>query len=404
MAHAFDRDPARSATSANDAFDWQDPLRIDDELTEEERLVQDTARRYAQDRLFPRVLTAYREERFDRAILDEMGELGLLGTMIPEQYGGAGLGAVSYGLIAREIERVDSGYRSAMSVQASLVMYPILAYGTEEQRRKYLPKLVRGEMVGCFGLTEPDHGSDPGPMRTRAEKVDGGFRLSGGKMWITNSPIADLAIVWAKLDGVIRGFIVERGTNGFSTPRIEGKLSLRASVTGEIVLDGAVVPEANLLPGAKGLAGPFGCLNKARFGIAWGAMGAAEFCWHRARQYVLDRKQFGRPLAANQLIQKKLADMQTEIALGLAGVLRLGRMVEAGSAAPASISLMKRNNCGKALDIARMARDMHGGNGISEEFHVMRVLSNLETVNTYEGTHDIHALILGRAQTGIAAF
>ena len=291
-----------------------------------------------------------------------------------------------------------------MSVQASLVMYPILAYGTEEQRRKYLPKLVRGEMVGCFGLTEPDHGSDPGSMRTRAEKVDGGFRLSGGKMWITNSPIADLAIVWAKLDGVIRGFIVERGTNGFSTPRIEGKLSLRASVTGEIVLDGAVVPEANLLPGAKGLAGPFGCLNKARFGIAWGAMGAAEFCWHRARQYVLDRKQFGRPLAANQLIQKKLADMQTEIALGLAGVLRLGRMVEAGSAAPASISLMKRNNCGKALDIARMARDMHGGNGISEEFHVMRVLSNLETVNTYEGTHDIHALILGRAQTGIAAF
>ena len=404
MAHAFDRDPARSATSANDAFDWQDPLRIDDELTEEERLVQDTARRYAQDRLFPRVLTAYREERFDRVILDEMGELGLLGTMIPEQYGGAGLGAVSYGLIAREIERVDSGYRSAMSVQASLVMYPILAYGTEEQRRKYLPKLVRGEMVGCFGLTEPDHGSDPGSMRTRAEKVDGGFRLSGGKMWITNSPIADLAIVWAKLDGVIRGFVVERGTNGFSTPRIEGKLSLRASVTGEIVLDGAVVPEANLLPGAKGLAGPFGCLNKARFGIAWGAMGAAEFCWHRARQYVLDRKQFGRPLAANQLIQKKLADMQTEIALGLAGVLRLGRMVEAGSAAPASISLMKRNNCGKALDIARMARDMHGGNGISEEFHVMRVLSNLETVNTYEGTHDIHALILGRAQTGIAAF
>ena len=404
MAHAFDRDPARSATSANDAFDWQDPLRIDDELTEEERLVQDTARRYAQDRLFPRVLTAYREERFDRVILDEMGELGLLGTMIPEQYGGAGLGAVSYGLIAREIERVDSGYRSAMSVQASLVMYPILAYGTEEQRRKYLPKLVRGEMVGCFGLTEPDHGSDPGSMRTRAEKVDGGFRLSGGKMWITNSPIADLAIVWAKLDGVIRGFIVERGTNGFSTPRIEGKLSLRASVTGEIVLDGAVVPEANLLPGAKGLAGPFGCLNKARFGIAWGAMGAAEFCWHRARQYVLDRKQFGRPLAANQLIQKKLADMQTEIALGLAGVLRLGRMVEAGSAAPASISLMKRNNCGKALDIARMARDMHGGNGISEEFHVMRVLSNLETVNTYEGTHDIHALILGRAQTGIAVF
>jgi glutaryl-CoA dehydrogenase len=349
-------------------------------------------------------MTAYREERFDRAILDEMGELGLLGTMIPEQYGGAGLGAVSYGLIAREIERVDSGYRSAMSVQASLVMYPILAYGTEEQRRKYLPKLVRGELVGCFGLTEPDHGSDPGSMRTRAEKVAGGFRLDGAKMWITNSPIADLAVVWAKLDGVIRGFIVERGTNGFSTPKIEGKLSLRASVTGEIVLDGAVVPEQNLLPGAKGLAGPFGCLNKARFGIAWGTMGAAEFCWHRARQYVLDRKQFGRPLAANQLIQKKLADMQTEIALGLAGVLRLGRMAEAGTAAPAAISLMKRNNCGKALDIARVARDMHGGNGISEEFHVMRVLANLETVNTYEGTHDVHALILGRAQTGIAAF
>jgi glutaryl-CoA dehydrogenase len=404
MAHAFDRDTARPVASASDAFDWRDPLRIDDELTEEERLVQDTARRYAQERLFPRVLTAYREERFDRAILDEMGELGLLGTMIPEQYGGAGLGAVSYGLIAREIERVDSGYRSAMSVQASLVMYPILAYGTEEQRRKYLPKLVRGELVGCFGLTEPDHGSDPGSMRTRAEKVAGGLRLDGAKMWITNSPIADLAIVWAKLDGAIRGFIVERATPGFSTPRIEGKLSLRASVTGEIVLDGAVVPEQNLLPGAEGLAGPFGCLNKARFGIAWGTMGAAEFCWHRARQYVLDRKQFGRPLAANQLIQKKLADMQTEIALGLAGVLRLGRMAEAGTAAPAAISLMKRNNCGKALEIARMARDMHGGNGISEEFHVMRVLANLETVNTYEGTHDIHALILGRAQTRIAAF
>jgi glutaryl-CoA dehydrogenase len=404
MAHAFDTDPARPVASVSDAFDWQDPLRLDDELTEEERLVRDTARRYAQEQLFPRVLTAYREERFDRAILDEMGELGLLGTMIPERYGGAGLGAVSYGLIAREIERVDSGYRSAMSVQASLVMHPILAYGTEEQRQRFLPKLVRGELVGCFGLTEPDHGSDPGSMRTRAEKVAGGFRLSGAKMWITNSPIADLAIVWAKLDGAIRGFIVERGTNGFSTPRIEGKLSLRASVTGEIVLDGAVVPEANLLPGAKGLAGPFGCLNKARFGIAWGTMGAAEFCWHRARQYVLDRKQFGRPLAANQLIQKKLADMQTEIALGLSGVLRLGRMVDAGTAAPAAISLMKRNNCGKALDIARTARDMHGGNGISEEFHVMRVLANLETVNTYEGTHDVHALILGRAQTGIAAF
>jgi glutaryl-CoA dehydrogenase len=404
MAHAFDREPARPVAAASDAFDWQDPLRIDDELTEDERMVQQTARRYAQDQLFPRVLTAYREERFDRAILDEMGELGLLGPTVPEEYGGAGLGYVAYGAIAREIERVDSGYRSAMSVQSSLVMHPVLAYGSEEQRRKFLPKLARGELVGCFGLTEPDHGSDPGSMRTRAEKVAGGFRLDGAKMWITNSPIADLAVVWAKLDGVIRGFIVERGTNGFSTPKIEGKLSLRASITGEIVLDGAVVPEANLLPGVKGLAGPFGCLNKARFGIAWGTMGAAEFCWHRARQYVLDRKQFGRPLAANQLIQKKLADMQTEIALGLAGVLRLGRMMEAGTAAPASISLMKRNNCGKALDIARAARDMHGGNGISEEFHVMRVLANLETVNTYEGTHDIHALILGRAQTGIAAF
>ncbi len=404
MAHAFDRTSASPAPAAGDAFDWQDPLRIEDELSEEERLVRDSTRRYAQEQLFPRVLAAYRDEHFDRAILAEMGELGLLGPTVPEQYGGAGLGAVAYGLIAREIERVDSGYRSAMSVQSSLVMHPILAYGTEEQRRKYLPKLARGEMVGCFGLTEPDHGSDPGSMRTRAEKVAGGFRLTGAKMWITNSPIADIAVVWAKLDGVIRGFLVERGTKGFATPKIEGKLSLRASITGEIVLDGAVVPEDALLPGAKGLAGPFGCLNKARFGIAWGTVGAAEFCWHRARQYVLDRKQFGRPLAANQLIQKKLADMQTEIALGLAGALRLGRSVEAGTAAPAAISLMKRNNCGKALDIARTARDMHGGNGISEEFHVMRVLANLETVNTYEGTHDIHALILGRAQTGIQAF
>ena len=404
MAHAFDRDQARPAAAGSDAFDWQDPLRIEDELTEEERLVQDTARRYAQEQLFPRVLTAYREERFDRAILDEMGELGLLGTMIPEQYGGAGLGAVSYGLTAREIERVDSGYRSAMSVQASLVMYPILAYGTEEQRRKYLPKLVRGEMVGCFGLTEPDHGSDPGSMRTRAEKVAGGYRLSGAKMWITNSPIADLAIVWAKLDGVIRGFIVERGTTGFTTPRIEGKLSLRASITGEVVLEGAVVPEENILPNVSGLAGPFGCLNVARTGIAWGAMGAAEFCWHRARDYVLTRKQFGRPLAANQLVQKKLADMQTEIALGLHAALRLSRLIDAGKASPPAISLLKRNNCGKALDIARLARDMHGGNGIAEEFHVMRVMCNLETVNTYEGTHDIHALVLGRAQTGIQAF
>ena len=385
-------------------FNWEDPLDLEGELTEEERMVRDTARGYAQDKLFPRVLTGYREERFDREILSEMGALGLLGATVPEEYGGAGLGYVAYGLIAREVERVDSGYRSAMSVQSSLVMHPILAYGSEQQRRKYLPKLATGAIVGCFGLTEPDHGSDPGSMVTRAEKVSGGFRLNGSKTWISNSPIADLAVVWAKLDGVIRGFIVERGTKGFATPKIEGKLSLRASVTGEVVLDDAVVPEANLLPAAKGLAGPFGCLNRARFGIAWGSMGAAEFCWHRARQYVLDRKQFGRPLAANQLIQKKLADMQTEITLGLHAALRLGRIMEAGSAAPAAISLLKRNNCGKALDVARLSRDMHGGNGVSDEFHVMRVLSNLETVNTYEGTHDIHALILGRAQTGIQAF
>jgi glutaryl-CoA dehydrogenase len=333
-----------------------------------------------------------------------MGKLGLLGPTIPEEYGGAGLGYVAYGVIARELERVDSGYRSTMSVQSSLVMYPIYAYGSEAQRRKYLPRLASGEIVGCFGLTEPDHGSDPGSMVTRAEKVPGGYKLNGAKTWISNAPVADVAVVWAKLDGKIRGFIVERGAKGFSTPKIEGKLSLRCSVTGEIVLEDVVVPEENLLPNVSGLAGPFGCLNNARFGICWGAMGAAEFCWHAARQYVLDRKQFNRPLAANQLIQKKLADMQTEIALGLAGALRLGRMLEAGKAAPPSISLMKRNNCGKALDIARVARDMHGGNGISEEYHVMRVLANLETVNTYEGTHDVHALILGRAQTGIQAF
>jgi glutaryl-CoA dehydrogenase len=385
-------------------FNWEDPLNLEGELSEEERMVRDTARGYAQDKLMPRVLTAYRDERFDREIFNEMGELGLLGPTIPEEYGGAGLGYVAYGLIAREVERVDSGYRSAMSVQSSLVMHPIHAYGSEEQRKKYLPKLASGEMVGCFGLTEPDHGSDPGSMVTRAEKVSGGYSLTGAKTWITNAPVADIAVVWAKLDGVIRGFIVERGTKGFSTPKIEGKLSLRASVTGEVVLDNAVVPEANLLPNAKGLAGPFGCLNRARYGIAWGAMGAAEFCWHQARQYVLDRKQFGRPLAANQLVQKKLADMQTEITLGLAGALRLGRLLEQHRAAPPAVSLMKRNNCGKALDIARVARDMHGGNGISDEFHVMRVMCNLETVNTYEGTHDIHGLILGRAQTGIQAF
>ncbi len=385
-------------------FNWEDPLDLEGELSEDERMVRDTARGYAQDKLMPRILSAYREERFDREILNEMGALGMLGPTIPEEYGGAGLGYVAYGLIAREIERVDSGYRSAMSVQSSLVMHPIFAYGTEAQRRKYLPRLASGEIAGCFGLTEPDTGSDPSSLATRAEKVPGGYRLTGTKMWISNAPFADIAIVWAKLDNAIRGFIVERGTHGFSTTKIRGKLSLLASTTGELVLDGAVVPEENLLPNAKGLAGPFGCLNSARYGIAWGAMGAAEFCWHRSRQYVLDRKQFGRPLAANQLIQKKLADMQTEIALGLSGVLRLGRMLEKGTAAPPSVSLMKRNNCGKALDVARAARDMHGGNGIADEFHVMRVLCNLETVNTYEGTHDIHALILGRAQTGIQAF
>jgi len=385
-------------------FDWQDPLGLEGELTEEERMVRDSARSFAQGNLFPRVLTAYREERFDRDVITGMGELGLLGCTLPEEYGGSGLGSVAYGLISREIERADSGYRSMMSVQSSLVMYPIFNYGTEAQRRKYLPRLAKAEIIGCFGLTEPDHGSDPASMTTRAEKVAGGYSLTGNKMWISNAPVADLALVWAKLDGKIRGFLVERGTKGFSTPTIEGKLSLRTSITGEIVLEGAVVPEENLLPNVSGLSGPFGCLNNARYGIVWGAMGAAEFCWHRARQYTLDRKQFGRPLAANQLIQKKLADMQTEIALGLAGALRLGRLLEAGKAAAPAISLMKRNNCGKALEIARLARDMHGGNGIADEFHVMRVMSNLETVNTYEGTHDIHALILGRAQTGIQAF
>jgi glutaryl-CoA dehydrogenase len=385
-------------------FNWEDPLDLESELTEEERMVRDTARGYAQDKLFPRILEAYRNERTEPGLMKEMGSLGLLGPTIPEEYGGAGLGYVAYGLIAREIEAVDSGYRSTLSVQSSLVMYPIYVYGSEAQRKKYLPKLASGEIIGCFGLTEPDHGSDPGSMATRAEKVVGGYQLTGNKMWISNSPIADIAVVWAKLDGNIRGFIIERGTKGFGTPKIEGKLSLRASITGEIVLDGAVVPDENLLPNVSGLAGPFGCLNNARYGIAWGVMGAAEFCWHRARQYTLDRKQFGRPLAANQLIQKKLADMQTEITLGLHSVLRLGRLIEEGRGAPPAISLLKRNNCGKALDIARMARDMHGGNGISDEFHVMRVMSNLETVNTYEGTHDIHALILGRAQTGIQAF
>ena len=403
MSHAVDnREKARPA--AKDTFNWEDPLDLEGELTEEERMVRDTARDYAQEKLFTRVLMAYREERFDREIMTEMGALGLLGATIPEEYGGAGLGYVSYGLIAREVERVDSGYRSAMSVQSSLVMHPIYTYGSEEQRKKYLPKLASGEWVGCFGLTEPNHGSDPGSMVTRAEKVAGGYKLNGAKTWITNAPAADVGVIWAKLDDVIRGFIVERGMKGFSTPKIEGKLSLRASITGEVVLEDCFVPEENLLPNARGLGGPFGCLNRARYGIAWGAMGAAEFCWHRARQYTLDRKQFRRPLAANQIIQKKLADMQTEITLGLAGALRLGRLMDDHRAAPEAISLMKRNNCGKALDVARMARDMHGGNGISDEFHVMRVLCNLETVNTYEGTHDVHALILGRAQTGIQAF
>ncbi|RIA55928.1 acyl-CoA dehydrogenase [Dichotomicrobium thermohalophilum] len=385
-------------------FQWDDPLLLEEELSEEERLVRDTARAYAQEKLLPRVISAFREERFDREIMYELGELGLLGSTIPEEYGGAGANHVCYGLSAREVERVDSGYRSAMSVQSSLVMHPIHAYGSDAQRERFLPRLASGELVGCFGLTEPDHGSDPGSMATRAEKVSGGYRLTGAKTWITNSPIADIMIVWAKLDGAIRGFILERGMAGLETPAIEGKLSLRASITGQIVMDEVFVPEENLLPNAEGLKGPFGCLNKARFGIAWGALGAAEFCWHAARAYTLEREQFGRPLAANQLIQKKLADMQTEIALGLQGCLRASRMLDDGTCTPETISLLKRNSCGKALEIARASRDMHGGNGISEEYHVMRHLMNLETVNTYEGTHDIHALILGRAQTGLQAF
>ncbi|MFG1344860.1 acyl-CoA dehydrogenase [Xanthobacter autotrophicus DSM 431] len=395
------------AAASKATFDWTDPFDLNSQLTEDERLVRDTARDYAQEKLLPRVTSAYLDERFDREIMNEMGELGLLGPTIPAEYGGAGLGYVSYGLAAREVERVDSGYRSAMSVQSSLVMHPIYAYGSEEQRKKYLPKLATGEWVGCFGLTEPDAGSDPAGMRTRAEKIDGGYRLNGAKMWITNSPIADLAVVWAKSaahDNAIRGFVVERGTKGFSTPKIEGKLSLRASITGEVVLDGVEIPEENLLPNVSGLAGPFGCLNRARFGIGWGAIGAAEACYAQARQYTLDRKQFGKPLAATQLVQKKLADMATEIALGLQLCLRAGRLFEEGQLPVEAISFLKRNNCGKALDIARTARDMHGGNGISAEFHVIRHAANLETVNTYEGTHDIHALILGRAITGIQAF
>ncbi|MET3724850.1 acyl-CoA dehydrogenase [Sphingomonas trueperi] len=388
-------------------FDWQDPFGLDGELTDEERMVRDAARDYAQGELLPRVTSAYLEERFDREIMAEMGTLGLLGPTIPETYGGAGLGYVAYGLVAREVERVDSGYRSAMSVQSSLVMHPIHAYGSEEQRRKYLPKLASGEWVGCFGLTEPDAGSDPAGMRTRAEKINGGYRITGAKMWITNSPIADVFVVWAKSDahdGAIRGFVLERGIKGLTSPKIEGKLSLRASVTGEIVMDGVEVGEDALLPNVQGLKGPFGCLNRARYGIAWGTMGAAEACFHAARQYTLDRHQFGRPLAATQLVQLKLANMETEIALGLQAALRCGRMFDAGTLSPEAISIIKRNNCGKALDIARVARDMHGGNGISAEFHVIRHAINLETVNTYEGTHDVHGLILGRAITGIAAF
>ena len=385
-------------------FKWDDPFFLDDQLTEDERLIKEAARAYAQEKLLSRVKQAYREESFNREIMNEMGELGLLGPTLPEKYGCSDINYVSYGLVAREIERVDSGYRSAMSVQSSLVMHPIYTYGNEKQREKYLPKLASGEWVGCFGLTEPDHGSDPGAMVTQAVETDGGYLLNGAKMWITNSPIADIAVVWAKLDGKIRGFVVERGMPGFDTPKIEGKFSLRASVTGEIVLNDVEVPDENLLPNAKGLSGPFGCLNKARYGIAWGAMGAAEFCWFAARDYTIGREQFGRPLAANQLVQSKLADMQTEITLGLQGALRIGRLMDDDNCPVENISIMKRNNCGKALDIARMARDMHGGNGISDEYHVIRHVMNLETVNTYEGTHDIHSLILGRAQTGLQAF
>ncbi|ONO57220.1 acyl-CoA dehydrogenase [Burkholderia cenocepacia] len=389
-------------------FHWDDPLLLDQQLTEEERMVRDAAQAYAQDKLAPRVTEAFRHERADAAIFREMGEVGLLGPTIPEEYGGPGLNYVSYGLIAREVERVDSGYRSMMSVQSSLVMVPIFEFGSDAQKQKYLPKLASGEWIGCFGLTEPNHGSDPGSMVTRAKKVPGGYSLSGAKMWITNSPIADVFVVWAKLEengkDAIRGFILEKGWKGLSAPAIHGKVGLRASITGEIVLDEVFVPDENLMPNVSGLRGPFTCLNSARYGIAWGALGAAESCWHTARQYVLDRQQFGRPLAANQLIQKKLADMQTEITLGLQGVLRLGRMKDEGTAAVEITSIMKRNSCGKALDIARLARDMLGGNGISDEFGVARHLVNLEVVNTYEGTHDIHALILGRAQTGIQAF
>ncbi len=395
--------------SSAPSFNWEDPLLLDTQLTEDERMVRDAAHAYAQDKLMPRVLEAFRHEQTDPAIFTEMGELGLLGVTIPEAYGGSGLNYVSYGLIAREVERVDSGYRSMMSVQSSLVMVPINEFGSEEQKQKYLPKLATGEWIGCFGLTEPNHGSDPGGMETRATKIDGGYKISGTKMWITNSPIATVFVVWAKVvggedNGKIRGFILEKGMKGLSAPAIHGKVGLRASITGEIVMDEVEVSDAQMMPGVTGLRGPFTCLNSARFGIAWGALGAAEFCWHTARQYTLDRKQFGRPLAQNQLIQKKLADMQTEITLALQGCLRLGRMKDEGTAAVEITSIMKRNSCGKSLDIARLARDMLGGNGISDEFGVARHLVNLEVVNTYEGTHDVHALILGRAQTGLQAF
>jgi len=383
---------------------WDDPLFLESTLSEDERMIRDMARNYCADKLMPRVKDAYREERFDREIFNEMGELGLLGAMVDEKYGGIGASHVVYGLVAREVERIDSGYRSMMSVQSSLVMYPIEAFGSEEQKMKYLPKLASGEWIGCFGLTETDGGSDPGAMRTTAVAAPGGYVLNGSKMWITNSPVADVAVVWAKLDGAIRGFIVERGMKGFTAPEIKGKLSLRTSITGELAFDDCFVPTENLMPAVKGLRGPFSCLNKARYGIAWGAVGAAEFCWHAARDYAMERIVFGKPIAATQLVQKKLADMQTEIALGLQGALALGRALDNGAWSPESISLMKRNNCGKALDIARVSRDIHGGNGISEEYHILRHAMNLETVNTYEGTHDIHALILGRAQTGHQAF
>ncbi len=407
--NAPDTKPTLRAKDAPDLgkFSWDDPFRLSDQMTEDERMIAASAGAYAQEKLQPRITSAFQNEETDPDIFREMGEMGLLGTTIPEEYGGIGAGYVSYGLVAREVERVDSGYRSMMSVQSSLVMYPIYAYGSEAQRQKYLPKLASGEWIGCFGLTEPDAGSDPAAMKTRAEKIDGGYRLTGSKMWISNSPIADVFVVWAKSDahdGKIRGFVLEKGMGGLSAPKIQNKLSLRASITGEIVMDGVEVPDDALLPNVQGLKGPFGCLNRARFGISWGAMGAAECCWHAARQYGLDRKQFNRPLAQTQLFQRKLADMQTEISLGLQASLRVGRLMDEANAAPEMISIVKRNNCGKALDIARMARDMHGGNGISLEFQVVRHMVNLETVNTYEGTHDVHALILGRAQTGLQAF